>query len=1025
MSYVLILDECNALSKLFQSLPATLPESPPSSLLPPIVDRSFLKEEGAWAAFNKAMHASFGDKAFGLKIQERGKGLMLTLALIKWVLEELEKKKDHDSAKLVKLWIDALTVAAKSGVSTDASRPRRALQPNRQQLLRESASDANKKAKINQSTEPAKKTKGYYYIDSDGNEVDDDEDVATMVVNPPVHSDSDSPYTTNEVDSSESDSEIACNEELNDEIVSLLQRKIEPMSKKAKKQTRLAADIANDAINEQLPEKQRKRKKKSKNDAKTSNKKARIEDGMSECVTDKPEEPREKPIVEKKRPAIYHFYERVPNNEEGKPGEPGDKHYRCYHGKHKILTVTKKMKATQIGLQNHLKNHFPAMNRLYETLKARPDDKPPTLEELQIAAGKIPLDSPTVIDYMKNLEAKAGPLVDAFKRATAGSETQWDQTEFENFLTKWMVVCDQPFEEVERPEFKALLEYNCRPTKLNIPSSTTIKRRVMKMGETMETDMKNLIVNLDGNVSLSLDAWTSQNGYAFMGIVMHYITKDWKLEECLVDFRELIGEHSGKNMAITVHKTIESLGLKGRIQSIVSDNASNNDRMMSELEDLFFNQGIIFKAAHARGRCLPHIVHLAAIELLLGIGGLSESDLKDGDQRNYQDSATLSISREADENAVQQKDDFDQYPLFNDAALLPPLEKLRKIVRAIRSSPQRRQKWFEEIGISRRDMNGQSTETLKMLILDVRTRWASCHQMCRRALDYQKEIESYVAKSIELRQYELSGNEWEAIMLITHWLRAFRDATTQMSATKHSTFSSTHAIFKGLQDHIKEHIRALPSSASPQIRSALLASHRKLGIYFYKIDESPYPIWACLLDPRINYQRLADDHENEPELLKEIQQRKYELESHYRRQYAGKISVSKPMSTPIVSMYRSGTLASPEKLNFTARYGRQYSEDQDELEEYFRTPSEKNWDGCDPVKWWGARQAQFPNLGRLARDIMTIPGSAVAVERIFSGGRDTISLRRASLKPDTIRTLMLVKQKLKLARNSVEDIIQY
>jgi hypothetical protein len=44
------------------------------------------------------------------------------------------------------------------------------------------------------------------------------------------------------------------------------------------------------------------------------------------------------------------------------------------------------------------------------------------------------------------------------------------------------------------------------------------------------------------------------------------------------------------------------------------------------------------------------------------------------------------------------------------------------------------------------------------------------------------------------------------------------------------------------------------------------------------------------------------------------------------------------------------------------------------------------------------------------------PGSAVAVERIFSGGRDTISLRRASLHGDTIRILMLVKQRLHLTR---------
>jgi len=40
----------------------------------------------------------------------------------------------------------------------------------------------------------------------------------------------------------------------------------------------------------------------------------------------------------------------------------------------------------------------------------------------------------------------------------------------------------------------------------------------------------------------------------------------------------------------------------------------------------------------------------------------------------------------------------------------------------------------------------------------------------------------------------------------------------------------------------------------------------------------------------------------------------------------------------------------------------------------------------------------------------------VAVERIFSGGRDTISLRRASLQPGTIRVLMLVKHRLCLAR---------
>ena len=47
---------------------------------------------------------------------------------------------------------------------------------------------------------------------------------------------------------------------------------------------------------------------------------------------------------------------------------------------------------------------------------------------------------------------------------------------------------------------------------------------------------------------------------------------------------------------------------------------------------------------------------------------------------------------------------------------------------------------------------------------------------------------------------------------------------------------------------------------------------------------------------------------------------------------------------------------------------------------------------------------------------LSITGSAVAVEQIFSGGWDTISLRCARLQADTIRTLMLVKKRLHLVR---------
>jgi hypothetical protein len=46
---------------------------------------------------------------------------------------------------------------------------------------------------------------------------------------------------------------------------------------------------------------------------------------------------------------IYLFYEVVLQNASGQPGGPGDKHYRCCHGNHKILTVTKLMKSNLNG----------------------------------------------------------------------------------------------------------------------------------------------------------------------------------------------------------------------------------------------------------------------------------------------------------------------------------------------------------------------------------------------------------------------------------------------------------------------------------------------------------------------------------------------------------------------------------------------------------------------------------------------------------------------------------------------------
>jgi hypothetical protein len=84
--------------------------------------------------------------------------------------------------------------------------------------------------------------------------------------------------------------------------------------------------------------------------------------------------------------------------------------------------------------------------------------------------------------------------------------------------------------------------------------------------------------------------------------------------------------------------------------------------------------------------------------------------------------------------------------------------------------------------------------------------------------------------------------------MATEWLMVYRSATTQMSATKQPMLSSTHAIFLGLQRHLKKVLADLPESAPPELRQGLTEAHRKLSNYFTKFDKSRYYSWATRMN---------------------------------------------------------------------------------------------------------------------------------------------------------------------------------
>ncbi|KAF8808966.1 hypothetical protein BYT27DRAFT_7285979 [Phlegmacium glaucopus] len=167
---------------------------------------------------------------------------------------------------------------------------------------------------------------------------------------------------------------------------------------------------------------------------------------------------------------IYLFYKIVVNRLDGTLGDDRDIHYCCLHGAHKIFLV------------NNLCVHVKPMYQLYCILKDC--DRPPTPDEINIASGKRELDGHAEAKYLKKLNKASENIKKAFGDQKAWAAGPWDQEKFEQLLTKWIIACNQPFDEVEKPEFITMMNFtHCNVGSLKIPKHDAIKQHVMRMGE--------------------------------------------------------------------------------------------------------------------------------------------------------------------------------------------------------------------------------------------------------------------------------------------------------------------------------------------------------------------------------------------------------------------------------------------------------------------------------------------------------------------------------------------------------------
>lgn len=125
--------------------------------------------------------------------------------------------------------------------------------------------------------------------------------------------------------------------------------------------------------------------------------------------------------------------------------------------------------------------------------------------------------------------------------------------------------------------------------------------------------------------SITLDIWTSPNGLSILAITAHWVDDDYVLREIVLDSVEIIGNHSGKNIAKSVLKCLKEFEIDSKVFTITADNAANNRTMAKELAK---NLKQFDHSIHLLG-CMGHVINLAAKRGLYCLAAIKEYETEE------------------------------------------------------------------------------------------------------------------------------------------------------------------------------------------------------------------------------------------------------------------------------------------------------------------------------------------------------------------------------------------------------------
>jgi hypothetical protein len=545
----------------------------------------------------------------------------------------------------------------------------------------------------------------------------------------------------------------------------------------------------------------------------------------------------------------------------------------------------------------------------------------------------------------------------------------FSQEKFEQYLTNLFVVQDLPFQLLESTEFREYTQL-LRP-ETRILKADALKNRIMDRFKNTKVQMKKFFSSIDSRISFTTDIWTSPNDLAFMAITAHWISEDFVINSILMDFVELSGSHSGVNIEKAFSQSLIEFNVFEKKLAITLDNAYNNDTFLSALME---RDPTFDKEHHVR--CFGHILNLAAQDAL----GLVEDELTG----------------------------------------------IRTYIKAIIHRPKRLQQLkddFEETG---------GKDFVKP-ILDVKTRWNSTADMIIRSIRLKDSLSAtmeamfhestgrkrrksnsgLIADSGEESFVQISEEHWTNFSDILEVLEPLKSVSEKLSGDTYPSLNMVVPAYTIILNHLEK--LASPSdhsslyTESSSVQDAAKAAFVKLNKY-YNISSELCTI-ATVLDPRLKLNFYKADVGTSAEDPKEILSY---VKSFYDRDYGVHEGTSRnPSPTKKLDIFQS-IYKTPTTSN-----------NRSEFDIYMSEAVVDNYPKFKVLDYWKNNSDRFPNLSRMARDYLAVPGTSTPSERAFSGGRQLITDFRCRLKGETITACMLLKNWLRQWDNVIQPQLDH